>query len=69
MSEPYEDAPDGYCGYPVYSNAQVMQFIETALRDGVQLLAHCNGDAAAEQLIACYEQVMAFRPEAPACAL
>ena len=27
MSEPYEDAPDGYCGYPVYSNAQVMQFI------------------------------------------
>ncbi len=64
MREPYEDAPDGYCGYPVYSNAQVMQFIETALRDGVQLLAHCNGDAAAEQLIACYEQVMAFRPEA-----
>ena len=64
MSEPYEDTPDGYCGYPVYSNAQVMQFIETALRDGVQLLAHCNGDAAAEQLIACYEQVMAFRPEA-----
>lgn len=64
MSEPYEDAPDGYRGYPVYSDKQVAEMIHTALRDRAQLLAHCNGDAAAEQLISCYEQALAADPGA-----
>ena len=29
------------------------QFFETALRERVQILAHCNGDAACEQFIRC----------------
>jgi hypothetical protein len=65
MSEPYENAPDGYRGYPVYSDEQVVEFIETALRDRAQLLTHCNGDAAAEQLITCYERAMAAHPGLP----
>lgn len=65
MSEPYEDAPAGYRGYPVYSDVQVAGMIEAALQDRVQLLAHCNGDAAAEQLISCYERALMSHPDAP----
>ncbi|MFA6948987.1 MAG: amidohydrolase [Eubacteriales bacterium] len=55
MSEPYES--DEYRGYPIYSDAEVRAFVERAENEGRQLLAHCNGDAAAEQFIAAYEQV------------
>lgn len=66
MSAPYENAPDGYQGYPVYSDAQVTEMIGVAMRDRAQLLAHCNGDAAAEQLINCYKRALAEHPDAPA---
>lgn len=56
LSKPYENATDNYCGYPVYKDSEVEQFIETALNEEMQLLAHCNGDAAAEQLITCFEK-------------
>lgn len=65
MSEPYEHAADGYRGYPVYSDEQVTELIETALQDRAQLMAHCNGDAAAEQLITCYEKALARQPNTP----
>lgn len=64
MSEPYENAADGYRGYPVYSDTQVVQMIETALREHAQLLVHCNGDAAAGQLLDCYERALAAYPDA-----
>lgn len=54
MSQPYEGAEDGYCGYPVRTDTEVEEAIRAAQRDGVQLLAHCNGDAAAEQYITAY---------------
>lgn len=56
MLEPYaSNGPDqpGYCGYPIYSDEEVTGFVRTALTQGRQLLAHCNGDAAAEQYIRC----------------
>ena len=58
MSQPYEDAPDGYCGYPVHSDAEVCSFMRQALQDHMQILAHCNGDAAAQQMIDAYEREM-----------
>ena len=51
MSRPYEGAEDGYRGYPAYSEAEVEQYVETAYKEDMQILAHCNGDAAAEQFL------------------
>lgn len=51
MSRPYEGEPEGYCGYPIFDNRVVTDFFATAFREGRQLLAHCNGDAAAQQMI------------------
>ena len=56
MLEPYaSNTPDqpGYCGYPIYTDGEVTGFVRTALTQGRQLLAHCNGDGAAEQYIRC----------------
>ena len=56
MKEPYAGTSD--CGYPVHSDAELYQLIEQALEDHAQLLAHCNGDAAAEQYVTQFEQVV-----------
>ncbi len=62
MKEPYENAEDGYCGYPIKTDEQVYDLILAALKDGQQLLAHCNGDAAAEQYITQFEKVIREHP-------
>lgn len=58
VSKPYEQA-DGqsadYCGYPIYETDQVRAYVEKAEREGRQLLTHCNGDAAIDQLLAAFE--------------
>lgn len=56
MSEPYEGEKD-YCGYPIYGNEEVKRLIARAVKEDRQLLTHCNGDAAAQQLIDCYGEV------------
>ena len=56
MLKPYASNPPdqpGYCGYPIYTDEEVTGFVRTALTQGRQLLAHCNGDAAAAQYIRC----------------
>ena len=55
LSEPYENAPDGYRGYPVHPDEAVRTFVNIALRENRQLLAHCNGDAAAQQLLDAFQ--------------
>lgn len=55
ISKPYENAENGYCGYSIYKTEQVVDFIRTALDQNIQLLAHCNGDAAAQQFIDAYK--------------
>lgn len=67
MQKPYADAKDGYCGYPNKEDEQLYQLILAAVRNGQQLLAHCNGDAAAEQYITQFERVMADHPEYSTC--
>ena len=58
MSEPYE-GDNAYCGYPIHTDEALRGYIELALEKKQQLLAHCNGDAAAEQYITQFERVLA----------
>lgn len=57
METPYKNSNDGYCGYPILKDELLHDIIHSALEDGQQLLAHCNGDAAASQYIAQFEKV------------
>lgn len=63
MKEPYEHASDGYCGYPIHSDEKLYELVLEALQDHQQVLAHCNGDAAAEQYIRIFEKVQKEHPE------
>lgn len=58
LSAPYENEPDGYRGYPVYSDEEALELMKIPLKEQKQLLCHCNGDAASEQFIDCYEAAM-----------
>lgn len=53
MLEPYLGGDGSYKGYPIYTDQEVTGFVRAALEQGVQILAHCNGDAAAAQYIRC----------------
>lgn len=57
MSKPYLNGEQGYCGYPWMEDKQVEAFVRTAVEEGQQLLAHCNGDAASEQYLNAFEKV------------
>lgn len=60
LTKPYFEAPEGekadYCGYPIYTDEQVSGYMMDCLINGWQLLHHCNGDAAADQMIRLYRQ-------------
>ncbi|PWM25759.1 MAG: amidohydrolase [Oscillospiraceae bacterium] len=64
LTRPYE-GEDDYRGYPVHTDAEVDEAVRRACGEGVQLLAHCNGDAAADQLIAAFERENQRQPVAP----
>lgn len=59
MLEPYQGGEAAYTGYPIYTDDEVTSFVHTALAEGAQLLAHCNGDAAAAQFIRCCRRAQA----------
>lgn len=56
LTEPYHVPPEGrtadYRGYPILSNEAVDTHINEFFGKGVPVIAHANGDAAADQLIA-----------------
>ncbi len=56
LTKPYENSGD-YLGYPIYKDYNVLKHVETSLKEDLQLLAHCNGDAAADQLIKAFNHV------------
>ncbi len=56
---------DGSNGYPILLDSQVREALSQALREGRQLLAHCNGDAAAQQFLDALEAVRCQNPHAP----
>ncbi len=55
MRQPYKDSFD-YCGYGTLTDEEVFKMVETAYRDNLQILAHCNGDMAARQYIKAIEK-------------
>lgn len=55
LSEPYAGSND--CAYGAYTDEEVYQFLLMAAQEGEQVLAHCNGDAASEQLLTQYERI------------
>lgn len=68
LSEPYltvpgalsgNEADPNYCGYPIDNDETITAFARTAAAQGLPLQAHCNGDAAADQLIRVYKQLRA----------
>lgn len=62
MTTPYE-GENTYCGYPIHSDEELRAYIALALDKKQQLLAHCNGDAAAEQYITQFEEELQIRGE------
>ena len=58
MSEPYEGSDD-YCGYPWMPEEEADAFALEAVNDNLQLLTHCNGDAASEQFLNSYTRALA----------
>ena len=57
MSKPYLGKEENYCGYPIYSDEEVQRFIRKAIKEEQQIIIHCNGDAAAQQMIDSYEKI------------
>lgn len=57
LSRPYEGETE-YCGYPTHEDDYVENAVRQSVRSGVQILAHCNGDAASEQFLNSCEKVM-----------
>jgi len=55
LTKPYYKPPEGqpadYSGYPILTDEQLTERLETAFKNNFQLICHCNGDAAADQLI------------------
>lgn len=56
LSAPYLGDETGYCGYPVHTDEETDRLVLAAYAAGVQVLAHCNGDAAADQFLAACEK-------------
>ncbi|WP_042143682.1 amidohydrolase [Paucisalibacillus sp. EB02] len=57
LTEPYE-GEESYLGYPWFKDEQVKEMASMAIHDNVQLLTHCNGDAASDQLLRNYEAAL-----------
>lgn len=55
LTQPYEGEKE-YRGYRIYSDKEIEKIVQETERKEIQLLTHCNGDAAAEQLIHAYEK-------------
>lgn len=62
LTAPYYVKPDkaeeGYKGYPVYTDEQMLAFCREALTHNWQMLVHCNGDAMSDQFIRCYRKAI-----------
>ena len=62
LTQPYLEPPEGespdYRGYGTQSDGEVTEFMAGCLERNVQLNAHVNGDAAADQFLRCLKRTM-----------
>jgi predicted amidohydrolase YtcJ len=56
---PVGDYPPGYHGYPSATDAEVIDAIDWATANGVQIMTHANGEAASDLLIAAIDAATA----------
>ena len=54
LTKPYDG--ESFCGYGTMKDEQVTSALLKAMEEEKQLLSHCNGDAAADQLLNCAEK-------------
>lgn len=57
LTKPYQ-GEETYCGYPAYPDETVERAARMAVQEGYQLLTHCNGDAASDQLLRAYKKAL-----------
>lgn len=71
MTEPYTPGPEGedYCGYGTMTDKAAYEFMRKAVDGNHQLLAHTNGDAAADQYLRCYRRALDDSPNPDKAAL
>ena len=64
LSRSYEPGPEGagYAGYGTLSDEDAYRFCRLAIDSNRQLLTHCNGDEASEQLLRVYGRALADSP-------
>ncbi len=48
---------DDFCGIILFSKEQIVEYIRKAFEAGLQMTAHCIGDAAADRFVSAYEEV------------
>lgn len=63
LRAPYQHAADGCCGYPAMEDSALRQALETAYQRRMQPLVHCNGDAAAAQLLRVVDEAERAHPD------
>lgn len=57
MRKPYV-GNDRYCGYGTLTDEAVYEAVTRSCKEGRQILAHCNGDAASEQYLKAWERAV-----------
>ncbi|PHV71403.1 amidohydrolase [Sporanaerobium hydrogeniformans] len=62
MRTPYVGKQKDYYGYGTQKDEQIEKKLERALKDNMQILVHCNGDAACEQYIMQYAKAKEKNP-------
>ncbi len=61
LRKPYEGEAQ-YCGYPTLTDEAVEVQLRLAVEEGLQPIAHCNGDAASEQFLSIWEKLVEEEP-------
>lgn len=56
MDEKPYNGDDNCFGTSTMSDDEVLYAMETAAKNNVQIIAHCNGDAACQQFLNCFEK-------------
>jgi predicted amidohydrolase YtcJ len=64
--KPVGNYPKGYSGYAAASGEQVMDAVQWAAENGIQILTHANGERASDLLIAAHRAAQARFPQAKA---
>lgn len=55
MKTSYKDDKN-YFGYPIYQDREVENFVSLCYKNNIQILCHCNGDAAIQQYLSALEK-------------